>query len=129
MTAMHATEQMVRADITTSFFRSKRLYPFDGPAAGSRDPKASTSNHPVYLMGGDMPPDRYQQPRGFQIVLQMDDAVAAERVFQSLAENGKIVMPLQETFWAARFGVLVDQFGRSWSINCERASGAVVTVN
>jgi PhnB protein len=72
------------------------------------------------IAGSDVPPDRYQQPKGFEVVLQMDDAVAAERVFQTLAERGRIAMPLQETFWATRFGVLVDQFGIPWSINCER---------
>jgi PhnB protein len=32
-----------------------------------------------------------------------------------------VQMPLQETFWAARFGMLVDQFGTPWMINCEPA--------
>ncbi|PYQ79487.1 MAG: VOC family protein [Acidobacteria bacterium] len=73
------------------------------------------------VMGGDLPPNRYEQPKGFSLVLQMDDSVAAERAFQALAENGRIEMPLQETFWASRFGALVDQFGIPWSINCERA--------
>jgi PhnB protein len=73
------------------------------------------------ITGSDVPPDRYEQPKGFEVVLQMDDSVAAERVFQALADKGKIAMPLQETFWASRFGVLVDQFGIPWSINCERA--------
>jgi uncharacterized glyoxalase superfamily protein PhnB len=45
----------------------------------------------------------------------------AERVFQALAENGTVQMPLQKTFWAVRFGVLVDQFGISWEVNCEQA--------
>jgi PhnB protein len=72
------------------------------------------------ISGGDVPPDRYERPSGFEVVLQMDDAVAAERVFRALAENGTIAMPLQETFWAGRFGVLVDQFGIRWSINCEK---------
>ena len=35
----------------------------------------------------------------------------AERVFHELAEGGKVVMPLQKTFWAARFGAVVDRFG------------------
>lgn len=30
-------------------------------------------------------------------------------------------MPLSETFWAVRFGMLVDQFGISWMINCEKS--------
>jgi uncharacterized glyoxalase superfamily protein PhnB len=37
---------------------------------------------------------------------------------QGPGENGTVQMPLQETFWAFRFGVLVDQFGIPWQINC-----------
>jgi PhnB protein len=73
------------------------------------------------VMGSDPPPDRYEPPKGFSLVLQMDDPDAAERVFQALAEHGRIEMPLQETFWASRFGALIDQFGIPWTINCERA--------
>jgi PhnB protein len=29
-------------------------------------------------------------------------------------------MPIQETFWAQRFGMLVDRFGTPWMINCEK---------
>ena len=71
------------------------------------------------VAGGDALPNHYEQPKGFQILLQMDDPVAAERVFQALAENGRVGMPIQKTFWASRFGVLIDQFGIPWSINCE----------
>ena len=74
------------------------------------------------ITGSDLPSDRYVQPKGFEFVLQMDDPVAAERVFHELAEGGTIGMPLQETFWANRFGVLVDRFGVRWSVNCERAT-------
>jgi PhnB protein len=73
------------------------------------------------ISGGDVPPDRYERPQGFSIVLQMDDSVAAERVFHALAEDGTIAMPLQETFWASRFAALVDRFGIPWTINCEKA--------
>jgi PhnB protein len=37
-------------------------------------------------------------------------------------ENGKVQMPIQKTFWAARFGMLVDRFGIPWMINCEGAA-------
>ena len=72
------------------------------------------------ILGSDVPPDRYEHPKGFEVVLQMDEPIAAERVFHELAEGGTIKMPLQETFWASRFGVLVDRFGIPWSVNCER---------
>jgi PhnB protein len=33
-------------------------------------------------------------------------------------------MPISETFWAVRFGMLIDRFGVPWMINCEKAAGA-----
>jgi PhnB protein len=71
------------------------------------------------ISGGDVPPERYEEPKGFSVVLEMDDPLAAERIFEGLAEHARIHMPLQKTFWASRFGVLTDQFGIPWSINCE----------
>jgi PhnB protein len=70
------------------------------------------------LQGADCPPDHYQKPAGFSVKLDPKDAAEAERVFSALAENGTVQMPLQETFWAVRFGMLVDQFGIPWMINC-----------
>jgi PhnB protein len=64
--------------------------------------------------------DEYQKPQGFSLQLNLSDPVEAERIFKALAENGTVQMPLQETFWALRFGVLVDQFGIPWLINCEK---------
>ena len=71
------------------------------------------------LMGSDAPPDHYKEPKGFSVSLQFNEIKEAERVFNALAENGKVGMPLQQTFWAARFGTLVDRFGIPWMINGE----------
>jgi PhnB protein len=74
------------------------------------------------LMGADAPPDRYQKPQGFSVTLGLKDPAEAERIFKALAEKGTVEMTLQETFWAVRFGVLVDRFDRfgiPWTINCE----------
>lgn len=49
----------------------------------------------------------------FMEVFVMDD------VFKNLAKGGKITMPLQDTFWGARYGTLTDQFGINWSFNCD----------
>jgi PhnB protein len=54
-------------------------------------------------------------------MLALKDPAEAERIFEALAENGAVHMPLQETFWAARFGMLVDRFGTPWMINCGKA--------
>jgi PhnB protein len=42
--------------------------------------------------------------------------------YLTLTENGTVTMPLQETFWAARFGMLIDPFGIPWMINCGKAA-------
>jgi PhnB protein len=74
------------------------------------------------LMGADAPPQYYSKPQGFSVSLSVTDPADAERKFNALAQNGTVQMPLQETFWAVRFGVLIDQFGIPWMINCERQS-------
>jgi PhnB protein len=71
------------------------------------------------LAGADVTPDRYEAPKGFSLSLQMKDPAEAERVFRELGKNGRVVMPLEKTFWAARFGMVVDRFGIPWLINCE----------
>ena len=73
------------------------------------------------LMGSDAPPDHFEKPQGFSVTLGIDNPVEAERVFNALAENGTVRMPIQQTFWAERFGMLVDRFGIPWMINCEKS--------
>ena len=72
------------------------------------------------IMGSDCPPGRYEKPQGFSISLSFVDPAEAERVYNAMSENGTVFMPLQETFWALRFGMFVDQFNIPWMINCEK---------
>ncbi len=74
------------------------------------------------LMGSDSPPQHYEKPQGFSVSLSVDDPADADRIFNTLAEKGSVRMPIQETFWASRFGMAVDQFGTPWIVNCERAT-------
>lgn len=73
------------------------------------------------ISGSDVPPAYYERPQGFEVMIGPDDPEDAERVFHALAENGTVKMPMQKTFWSVRFGMLVDQFGIPWSINCEKS--------
>jgi PhnB protein len=72
------------------------------------------------LMGSDAPPGHQEAMKGFSVTINTPDAAEAERVFSALAEKGTVRMPIAETFWAVRFGMLVDQFGTPWMINCEK---------
>ncbi len=73
------------------------------------------------LMGTDAP-----ESMGFQVVfgnnvyinLEPDDRTESVRLFNALADGGKVEMPLQEMFWGAFFGSLVDRFGIHWMVNC-----------
>ena len=71
------------------------------------------------LMGADAPPGQYEEPKGFSLSLHVKSTEDAERIFDELARGGQVVMPLEKTFWAARFGMLVDRFGIPWMVNCE----------
>lgn len=71
------------------------------------------------LMGSDGGSEHYELPKGFSVSLTVKDPTEAERIFNTLAENGQVHMPMQQTFWAIRFGMLRDQFGIPWMVNCE----------
>jgi PhnB protein len=71
------------------------------------------------LQAADVTPDQYEAPQGFSLTLQIKGAEDAERMFEALANGGQVRMPLEKTFWAERFGVVVDRFGVPWIVNCE----------
>ncbi|MBU6950168.1 YciI family protein [Hahella sp. HN01] len=72
------------------------------------------------LMASDTPPGHFEEPKGFFVQLDMDTPEEADRLFNALLEGGQVRMPLQQTFWAQRFGMLVDRFGTPWMINCNQ---------
>jgi PhnB protein len=76
------------------------------------------------LMGSDAPPGSHEPMGGFSVSLQIANPREAERVFAALAEEGTVRMPIQETFWAHRFGMCVDRFGVPWMVNCDKPEPA-----
>ena len=72
------------------------------------------------LMGSDAPPDYFEPPKGFSVALHFATPAEAEKVFYALANDGKITMPLAQTFWSVSFGMLVDKYGIPWMIHCEQ---------
>jgi PhnB protein len=75
------------------------------------------------FMGADIAPEQYEPPKGFSLSIQIKNTAEAERIFHALAKDGKVILPLEKTFWAERFGRLVDPFGIPWQINCEGSDG------
>ena len=69
------------------------------------------------IMGSDAPGGRYNRPQGYAVSIGVDTPEDAERIFKALSEGGNIGMPIAETFWAKRFGMLVDRFSIPWMFN------------
>lgn len=70
------------------------------------------------LMASDSPPEHYEKPAGLYVTISVDNPAEADRIFYALADQGKVTMPIEQTFWAKRFGMLVDRYGTPWMINC-----------
>jgi PhnB protein len=70
------------------------------------------------LMGADIP--NAQPMRSAYLSLLVDSDQEAERIFAALEHGGKVFMPIQETFFASRFGQVQDRFGVNWMILRER---------
>jgi PhnB protein len=70
------------------------------------------------LMASDtMPGQPYEGMKGFSVVLAYPTVEEARRVFDALADGGSVTMPMDKTFWAEAFGMVVDRFGTPWMVN------------
>ena len=82
-----------------------------------------TKNGSTVLMASDALAGHgapFRAGNNFSISLDCESLDEIERLFAAFGENGKITMPLQDTFWGARFGMLTDQFGTNWMFNFEK---------
>jgi PhnB protein len=73
------------------------------------------------LMGSDRPSVMGPVTAGnnVHISVQTKGQAETERIFNGLTDGGEVLMPLQETFWSAAFGMLTDKFGIQWMVNSE----------
>jgi PhnB protein len=78
------------------------------------------------LMASDAPPERSEGPmQSVSVSVTVKEDAEAERIFEALSEGARIKMPLAQTFWAPRFGMLQDRFGTHWMIASEPAEACV----
>ena len=79
------------------------------------------------LMGADMQPGcgdgNAASTGGTCVNVMLDSIEEAERVWARLADGASIRMPLAPTFWATRFGMLTDRYGKAWMVNGPAAQG------
>jgi PhnB protein len=75
------------------------------------------------LMLSDAPPGMpIPKESNTHVTLHFDDVQELTRKFAALAADGQVTMPLQDTFWGAKFGMLTDAYGIRWMFSCEKKS-------
>jgi PhnB protein len=104
----------------TSFMMRYKDAPMESSSEwGEKVAHASFTIGTTTLMASDVSPDQYNKSAGYHVHIGADDPAKAEQVFNALAEDGIVKMPIQKTFWARAFGMLTDRFGIPWMVNCE----------
>jgi PhnB protein len=72
----------------------------------------------IQLMASDsMPGQPTTMGSNISLSLHCDDEAQQDRLFAALSEGGQVTMPLENTFWGARFGMCTDKFGVHWMLN------------
>ena len=71
------------------------------------------------LNGADAPPGQGSPQSGFSVCVGVKDAAEGKKIFDGLAEGGKVHMPFDKTFWSAGFGMCIDKFGVPWMVNTD----------
>ena len=86
-----------------------------GPEWNGRTVYAALTIGDAVLMASDVPPGTpFGGMQAMYVNHRVDSTAEAERIFAALADGGQVQVPLTETFFAARFGSLVDRFGTPW---------------
>jgi PhnB protein len=73
------------------------------------------------MMCDDMRPNSPAVDSNISLAIGLNDPERARSIFQKLATDGSVVMPLAKTYWAEAFGMVTDKFGVKWMVNCEVA--------
>ncbi len=77
----------------------------------------------VYFMAADeMRPKEEWSGTRVSLSINFDSSDEQEAVYKRLSDEGNVTMPLQDTFWGAKFAILTDKFGISWMLNYDKPS-------
>jgi PhnB protein len=93
----------------------------DNPAVKDQIMHATFKAGDLTIMASDTA-GRYNATAGTNVSLSLNftDDASMDKAFNGLAEGGTVTMPLQDTFWGARFGMLTDKFGFHWMFNHDK---------
>lgn len=76
------------------------------------------------LMGSDTGGEwssQFKAGNNFSISIAAESKAAADNFFNKLSKDGKVIMPMDTTFWGSYFGMFVDKFGVQWMVSFDEA--------
>lgn len=76
-----------------------------------------TSNGVTLMASDTMPNQPVTNGNSVSLSINCQSTDEINHLFNSLSDGGQITMPLEDTFWGARFGMLTDKFGTCWMFN------------
>ena len=116
--AMRFYEKTLGAKLTMMKFGDSPMAGQVPPGAADRVMHAHLDLGGRVLMGSDVPPGMpFSGVHGFMVSLSYEDVAEGKRIFDALADGGKVNMPFGATFWVEGFGMVVDKFGVGWMVN------------
>jgi PhnB protein len=86
------------------------------PGSGEKVMHANLSIGGSTVLASDGQCEGQPNFQGFALSVTAADPAEAERLFAALGDGGQVQMPLAETFFSPRFGMLADRFGVSWMV-------------
>jgi PhnB protein len=73
----------------------------------------------VFMVSDSMPNEPAARQSNIHVVLHLSDEPDLHAKFTALSRGGKVSFPVHDSFWGAKFGMLVDGFGVPWMLNCQ----------
>jgi PhnB protein len=78
----------------------------------------------IVLMGSDMMGDSLVQGNKITLFLNCGNETEIVSVFNKLANEGSVILPLHQSVWGSTFGRVLDKYGIEWMLNFTRANGS-----
>lgn len=82
---------------------------------------ATLTQNELVLMGSDMVGEQgHIKGNAVSLMLNCSSEEEVRSIYDKLADGGRAVHPLENTFWGALFGDLTDRFGINWILHFDK---------
>jgi PhnB protein len=92
--------------------------PSNDPAAKIMHSQLLRNGQPILMASDGSPGGAVKAGNNFSVSVDCESIAEIDRLFAAIGENGRVILPLGNVPWGARFGMLTDQFGIQWLFNC-----------